>query len=621
MSPWDDAVSAAALFAIDPVGTGGASLRAFAGPARDRWLALLRELLPAASALRRVPLHISDARLLGGLDLVATLRAGRPVAERGLLAEADGGVLMLAMAERLAPATAARVTATLDTGAVTLERDGLALRLPTRFGVVALDEGLALDERPTPGLLDRLAFHLDLSTVAVRDLRASATGGEDIAAARRRLRTVAVGEESVEALCTAASALGIASIRAPLLALRAACAAAALAGRDVVTETDLAMAGRLVLAPRATRLPPAEQADPPDVPPDQPAPSSPDDEPDTDDDTADAADDADPRGDENAGDAGGLDPSAAEIVMEAAQSALPPGVLARLRAGPEASRMPSSGRAGAVHLATRRGRPAGVRQGEPRAGARLNVVETVRAAAPWQPLRRGVAGKRGPAERTPQVRIHREDFRVSRYRHRAQTTTIFVVDASGSTALHRLAEAKGAVELLLADCYVRRDRVALLAFRGRDAELLLPPTRSLVRAKRSLAGLPGGGATPLAAALRETWGLSDAVRRRGDTPVAVILTDGTGNVTLDGRADRAEAEQQTVAAARQLRASGLTALLIDTSPRPRPAAERLASELGASYLPLPYANAAILCDAVRAQSVAGSVARSATTSAGAAPPR
>ena len=133
-----------------------------------------------------------------------------------------------------------------------------------------------------------------------------------------------------------------------------------------------------------------------------------------------------------------------------------------------------------------RGRPAGVRQGRPHAGARLHLIETLRAAAPWQKLRRNAMPD---APNDLLVRV--EDFRLRRHVERAQTTTIFVLDASGSSALNRLAEAKGAIELLLADCYVRRDRVAVIAFRSRSADLLLPPTRSLTRAKRCLAALPG----------------------------------------------------------------------------------------------------------------------------------
>jgi magnesium chelatase subunit D len=139
------------------------------------------------------------------------------------------------------------------------------------------------------------------------------------------------------------------------------------------------------------------------------------------------------------------------------------------------------------------------------------------------------------------VEVRKDDFRVTRYRQRSETTTIFVVDASGSAALHRLAEAKGAVELLLADCYVRRDRVAMVAFRGPGAELLLPPTRSLVRAKKGLAALPGGGGTPLASGIDAAIGLADGVRRRGGTPVIVILTDGRANVTRAGIGGRTQA--------------------------------------------------------------------------------
>jgi magnesium chelatase subunit D len=141
--------------------------------------------------------------------------------------------------------------------------------------------------------------------------------------------------------------------------------------------------------------------------------------------------------------------------------------------------------------------------------------------------------------------------------------------------------------------------VAVIAFRGRSAELLLPPTRSLVRAKRSLAGLPGGGGTPLAAGLEAALLLSAQVRRAGATPIVVLLTDGRGNIARDGTPGRARAETDALAMARQLRAARLTTLVVDTSPQPAPAAQRLATELAAHYRALPYAGAAALSAAVK----------------------
>jgi magnesium chelatase subunit D len=146
---------------------------------------------------------------------------------------------------------------------------------------------------------------------------------------------------------------------------------------------------------------------------------------------------------------------------------------------------------------------------------------------------------------------------------------------------------------------VRRDEVALLAFRGQGADLLLPPTRSLVRAKRSLAGLPGGGGTPLAAGIAAAAALADTVRRRGDTPVVVLLTDGRANIARDGRHDRPQAEADAHTAARLIRAAGLTTIVVDTSPRPQTRVRTLAAELGGRYVPLPYADAAALSQAVR----------------------
>ena len=192
------------------------------------------------------------------------------------------------------------------------------------------------------------------------------------------------------------------------------------------------------------------------------------------------------------------------------------------------------------------------------------------------------------------------DFRVARFKQRTSTTTIFVVDASGSAAANRLAEAKGAVELLLAECYVRRDEVALIAFRGVAAEIVVPPTRSLVRAKRCLAGLPGGGATPLAAALDMAGAMARAIAKKGQSPLVVFLTDGKANMTRAGRPGAAEAEREAAIAARLFRSTGTAALVVDTSPRPRPHSERLADDMGARYLPLPYAGPQELSGAIQA---------------------
>jgi magnesium chelatase subunit D len=593
---WSDALRAACLFAMDPAGFGGVNLRAHAGPVRDEWLRVLRSLLPAGTPFRRIPVHVTEARLLGGLDLAATLGQGRPVAESGLLAEADGGVLLLTSAERAERATVAHLTGVLDTGRVVLERDGIAARQAARVGIVALDEGLDEDEQPAAALRDRLAFHLDLSAFGYRETRevpAGCTPGR-IEAARRALPCVTADQRYAEALCGAALALGVDSLRASLLALRAARALAALAGRDEVTDEDAAGAARLVLAPRATRLPQTETEDE-EQPEDRPEDREPDSPP------------------EERQEEGIPDGPLPDQVLEAARAALPAALLDALLAAGGALRSGTAGKAGAVQTSRLRGRPTGARAGELRDGARLNVIETLRAAAPWQPLRREETARgRGAAQRGARVEVRKSDFRITRFRQRTETTSIFVVDASGSAAMHRLAEAKGAVELLLADCYVRRDRVALIAFRGAGAELLLPPTRSLVRAKRGLAQLPGGGGTPLAAAIDSSLTIAEAARRRGETPLVVFLTDGRANVGRDGVGGRSRAREDALQAARSLRVAGFSTLVIDTSPRARPDARELAEAMAARYLPLPQADAAALSRAVRQE---GELAAGATHAA------
>lgn len=587
-SAWSDASLAAALLAVDPVGLGGVSLRALHGPVRDLWLASLRSLFPPNAAFRRIPLNVGDDRLLGGLDLSATLHAGRPVAESGLLVEADGGMALLAMADCLTPSMAARLGAVFDNGEVAVERDGLGLRTSTRFGVVALDEGMADDERPPQALLDRLAFHVDLTAVGRRQgvaADASAHTYDDILAARSRLQSKNASPDHIEALCATAHALGIESMRPPLLALRAARALSALKGLNEVGPKEVTEAARLVFAPRARKLP---------------APADPDSN-EKESDGGESERDASQNAAENQDD----DPTAnagdlplRDVVLAAVKASIPAGLLDQLRSSTLLNaRRASTGRSGELQKSRSRGRPTGFTRGELRPGVRLNVIETLRAAAPWQRLRhRDLGSKRT----SPRIQVRRDDFRITRFKQRTQTTTIFVVDASGSAALHRLAEAKGAVEMLLADSYVRRDRVALIAFRGPGAELLLPPTRSLVRAKRALTGLPGGGGTPLAAGIDAATTLARSLQGRGDTPIIVVLTDGRANVPRSGPSGREQAVQDSKSAASQLRAAGFAVVLIDTSPRPQAMAESLATEMNARYLPLPHADAAVLSRAVRA---------------------
>jgi magnesium chelatase subunit D len=565
---WARALLVARLFAGDPHGFGGVRLAGPPGPARERWLAELRAHLPAGAPLRRVPPRIPDERLLGGLDLDATLARGAPVARRGLLAEADGGVVLLAMAETIDPATAAKLCAALDRGETRAERDGVRLAAPARIGAVAFDEAEPDESGLAASLRERLAFDVDLSA-----LRAADAPPLEPAGPLDEPASPEAGDDILGALCLAAAALGVDSLRGPSFALRAARALAAIEGSARVEAAHAATAAELVLAPRATCIP----GDPP--PPDQPSqPPAP---------PPDASPNDDVRADD---DTRPLD----DRVLAAAVAAMPPGLLAQLGAG-AAGRVRNAGRSGDMGKAGARGRPAGTIAGDPsRAGARLDLVATLRAAAPWQRLRAGDS-KAGGA-----VRVRPSDFRIRRFKPRTTSTTIFAIDASGSSALHRMAEAKGAVELMLAECYVRRDRVAVLAFRGRGSDLVLPPTRSLVRAKRALAGLPGGGGTPLAAALDAAAELAAAIRRQGGTPNLVLLTDGRANVARDGTGGRDLAAAQALEAAKTMRSLGVRAIVVDTAVRPSPPARALGEAMGALYLPLPQADAHTLDRAIKA---------------------
>jgi magnesium chelatase subunit D len=582
-SAWQDACLAAALVAISPASCGGAIIASRAGGVRDSWLDLLKTLSPPGLRFLRLPVNAQPQRVFGGLDLAATLSAGYPVMQRGLLSEADGGMVIAAMAERMEPAVAAQIGSAIETGRLVVERDGLQLRVMTQFGLIALDESLEDEPGVPAALAEQLAFRVRLDGIPAREAAQSFYGASQVAAARERLSLTRLDDDACTRLCEVAMALGVESMRASIMAGRVAKLHAALHGRTLTTPEDAEAAVRLVLVPRATRLP--DMTEEPQEQPPQPEPPQ--------------ADDGGGNQEEND------QPLTAEqltdLLVEAAKAVLPADLLARQEAARLAtSRAAAGGRSGGRTKSASRGRPVGTRTGELRPGSKLDIVETLRTAAPWQPLRRREREAGGLPAHPAAIDVRKQDFRLKRFQQPAETTAIFLVDASGSSALNRLAEAKGAVELLLAECYVRRDQVALIAFRDDRADLLLPPTRSLVRAKGSLCALAGGGGTPLAHALETGLVLADGERRRGRTPLIVLLTDGQANIARDGTRGRAAARDDAARAARSIRAAGIRSLLLDISPRPgRPAAE-LATQMGATLVPLPYADAKAVSTVVRA---------------------
>ena len=597
---WDDALWALTALHIDPVGLRGIWLRSPHGPVRDEWLSMLQHMRPA---VRRLPNNIDSERLLGGLDLSATLNTGRPVTQAGLLAQSDQSLLVAPMAERMAPEAAAILAQVLDNGCVTPHGGGDTQ--DARLGLIALDEALE-DETPMAETLqERLGIWLDLlhlgrpeeasdEVLGLIGVLCSPDGDaeQERQSVLESLRTLRLDDEQIQAITQMAQAMGIASLRGPLACVRLACVLAALRESDAVEDIDLGRAARLCLTPRATQLPtppeqeaPPEQAQEPQEPPtEQPSEEEP------------APPDLEPPSESPEEDS--LPQDMGELLLEAALATLPADVLAQL-ANNSATRIQGGGqsRSGAVRQSRSRGSPLPPRPGLPRQGARLHVLATMGHAAPRQKLRVPVVLAQGQASR---LAIRAEDFHIHRFAERTQTCLIFAIDASGSAALNRLAEAKGAVELLLAQSYARRDQVCVVGFRGSQAEVLLPPTKSLVRAKRSLAGLPGGGGTPLPHAMKLALELALQQRRLGVTPSLVMLCDGRANVSLQGSGGRSQALQETLSLAQAWRAQGLQSIWIDTSARPEPQAEQIALAMGARYVPLPQANSQRMAQVVHA---------------------
>lgn len=560
---WADAQLAAELIASGRTPIGGLWLKARAGGIRDLFLTHLQDRL-GMSPWTRLPPGTSISNMTGGIDLAATAKQGKLVRQQGLLSRAAGGVLLIPMAERLDPALAALVAAAMDEPP------------PTAPLVIALDESLE-DEAPlSPTIGDRLALRVDLDGIGWHHVCNRFEYSQSELSSERPWRSVHIEDRLLKALSGLALSAGHPSARMLAHLVRTARLLAARGKRVAVEEPDLLTALRLCLGIRLAPVTTTPQQEPEAQLPEKDG-QSPENQ---------TADDPDPEVDAKTANHSDLD-SLTELLAAVQAGSLATDPWLTLSQRPTRT-SGAAGKSGGIRKNARRGRPFGIGLAPPYAEARPDLIATLRAAAPFQKIRaaqRQAIG-RTPTDPTaeavtPRAFVVRDDFRYIRLRHAAPSTAIFVVDASGSTALERLGETKGAIEQLLARCYVRRDEVALIAFRGTEAELLLPPTRSLTAAKRKLSALPGGGPTPLASGLKAGLELALSVERRGSTPVLVLLTDGSGNIALDGTPDRARAAEEISRLARTCKARELRTICIDIARRPRESVTNLAGMLGA----------------------------------------
>lgn len=564
--------------------------------------------LKVASGIVELPIYITDDGLLGSLDLERTVASGKPQFSKGILANSNRRVLYVNEINLLETGACGHLADALDRRCIRIEREGVSALHEADFTLIGTfnpDEA-----EPAALLRDRIALIVDLETKAGDDqsvemierrLRfdddpaelvidfASETAilKEEIESSRARLPFVTNTTDQLTLLSEVAVRLGVEGNRADVFALKAARASAALAGRDYVTEEDLMTAIRLVLLPRATTVPETAPA------------------------VEESSNAAPPRSDlqdsQNNGDSESDSGPMGDLILEALDCRISDDLLLSEHRASRASR---SGKRlkGSKSL---RGRYVGS-QIHRFSNSRVAIDATLRAAAPYQPARlRQLKDEietdpkkhRGGSRSRPRVRIAPCDLRYKEFKHRSGILFIFAVDASGSMALNRIAQAKGAVTRLLQQAYLHRDQVALVSFRRDAAEVLLTPTRSIELAKQRTDAIPAGGSTPLAAGIAKAIEVARSAKLRG-TPqsMIVLFTDGRANVLFSNRigSDAPTIADELRQLGMVLHKEEIKTVLVDTKPKYIGDGEgkAMAALLGARYLSLLRSDPKSIYDAI-----------------------